>query len=228
MWLEEIMEFCDKMSDIAVQKVGDLLNCNTTDPLWLWTSSREYRWMKKSVAKYQNAVAGKEGIVGARRSALEELRSAAEAYLAHKGVSLKTCPTYENFLKNDLSKGMSSMELARVEAAYSAHGVALNCSQVADRNPVAFGSAPYNEINKFISKHALFIDRSEDSSVAETEKKMQKEIKPVLFGTKPDFKTEGLLGKAFFTPEDRETVRDVLAKAVILNIIRIGHLKKNN
>ena len=214
-------------------KANDILNGSTADPFWMITGSSQYRDMKRAMAAYRKQV--KDGVGQVELAdldaykALEKVKSSAEAYLRYKKVDLDACPDFQSFA--DAQGGnLSERELARMKAAYAQ-------MEFADMTLGSFemrrsmGELPAFTAPEWQGKKA---ERTYTEKVQQMNEKirsssflteplasadadhLRQELSDALFNQK-----DGFLNRKFFTAQDRKVVEDTLAKAVILNMLRV-------
>ena len=235
----QALESCLDLFQPALKKADDILNGSVASPLWMFTGSSQYRGMKRALAAYTRLAKGGVGDVELKNpkahTALEKLQASALAYLQHKGVDLEKLPDYKTFCydRDDYPafEHMSKRELARMEAAYSVlaytqnklKGFALRKelrempayhAYQTDGDVVVTYSERVQQANAQI-RQSNFLAVAGENTVAET---LRQDIADALFKD-----PNGLLHKKIFTAQDRQVVEDTLAKAVILDIIRVGH-----
>lgn len=218
------------------------LNNSTADPFWMITSSSEYRRMQSALAIYQKLT--KDGIDAADPEALNEnlkqMEQAALDYFKRKKVELAEFGDYNRFRgSHPLAKKMSKRERARMEAAYTVlnqaretmstlslrdelrrqPGVMQNeemFNQVNDVAPLTFNEK-VAQANRKVADSKFLNDPVGSAEGNRTAENLRNTIKESLLNPE-----KGLLNKKFFTKQDRQAVSDLMAQAVVLDIIRSG------
>lgn len=235
--LKEAMEDCLKNRlPTAVKDADNLINSRLAAPLWMLTGSTQYKGMQRALAEYQKAVKGQPGVAEledpAALAALNALEPAARAYFGHKGVDLTAYSDFETFYRRaDMAEDMSRRELARMKSAYDILNLyhaatgALDMQKELGNHPAYREPLPRDipydqkvqQANAKISDSAFLNDPVEAVGNNNAGEALRQDIKNTL--TDPQ---KGVLNKKFFTTQDRQAAEDVLAKAVILSMIRSG------
>ena len=152
-----------------------------------------------------------------------------------KKVDLKKSPDFKTFQQNnrEIVNSMSTRGLARMKAAYSAFALlqATNTlyNEMEGKDWVSGISALSSSQDKDSPIRNVFLSsQANDPNVIRT--LCGDLTKALFFNTFSNGiqLTTGLLNdKLYFTAEDRETAKDVLAKAVILSMLRTENMRKN-
>ena len=226
-----------------IAPANEKLTSSTADPLWLLTGSSQYRAMKSTMAQHQKLT--QNGLDAADPEALsrnlKDMEKAALDYFTRKKVDVGTLSTFREFRGNHPSaKKMNARELARMEAAYKALDVARQTmgtlslrdelrqmpdvmqneemfNQINNAAPLTFDQRVKNA-NEQIRNSDFLNAPANASDNSPTAEALRGSIKDSLLNPE-----NGLLNKKFFTVRDRQNIQDVLAKAVVLNIINHGY-----
>lgn len=239
---KEAMDFCLKnVLPAAVKNADNVLNSDVAAPRWMITGSSEYKGMQKALANYQKAVKGEPGVAElndpAALNALNALKSTALAYFTRKDVDLEQYPDFDTFYRSaELADTMSQRELTRMAGAYYVLDVYRKAANSMDMqrelpNYPAYQEPfprkiPYDQkvqqTNEAIRTSAFLNDPVPAAGGNNAAEALRQELNKTL--TDP---RSGLLNRKFFTAQDRQAAENVLAQAVILDMIRSGRKVTN-
>ena len=239
---EALRDCYERALPAAVKQADNILNSDVATPRWMLTGSSEYHSMQKALVSYQKAVTGRTDPMEQSdpkvRDALESLTKATLSYFTRKGVELNDYPTFDDFrYKAEKAQTMSTRELVRMKAAYDMMHVCNSATAIENMKDELSRMPAYDrdlpvvptyaerlaQANNAICNAAFLKDPIAPVGANNTAEALRQDLNKALADPH-----KGLLHKTFFTAQDRQAAEDVLARAVVLDMIRIGRKVTNS